>query len=317
MSYRHRLVSAVLAVVAVASCGGERPEAPDGTAAPARHAGHMPPAPAQLAGAEGPSRHLGPQGRVGQFVVHCSYSHSAADDPIVQLGRPGAAHRHDFYGATGLDFESTAEGLLDGETTCDKSVDTAAYWQPTLYDHEQIVEPLGISAYYRAAPGVDPVDVQAMPLGLELITGDQTSTVAQPGEATGWTCGSATSISDVPPDCPAGSPLHLILTFQDCWDGEHLGSEDHFSHAAYSDAGDCPRSHPVHLPQLTVSVTFPIWGPGHDLSLASGSILSAHGDFLNGWGPDGLEREVEQCIRRQAVCDLASNRGEEPLFSAS
>ena len=83
-------------------------------------------------------------------------------------------------------------------------------------------------------------------LGLALIAGDQTATTPQPGEATGWTCGSRSTLSDVPPTCPASAPLHLVLTFQDCWDGQYLDSEDHASHAAYSEAGECPASHPVH-----------------------------------------------------------------------
>jgi hypothetical protein len=313
---RRAAAVAVVAAVAVglSSCADGSSSASG--SAPVAHAGH-PAAPVQLAGAEGPSRHVGPQGRAGQFVVHCAYSHSAPDDPIVQPGRPGAAHRHDFYGADAVDAASTAGSLLAGGTTCDKTVDRAGYWQPALYDGEQVVEPLGISAYYRAAPGVDPASVQPMPLGLELIAGDQTATSPQPGDATGWTCGSSTDIDDAPPSCPSGAPLHLVLTFQDCWDGERVGSEDHVSHAAYSEHGSCPSSHPVHLPQLTVSVAFPIWGAGHDLTLASGSIYSAHGDFLNAWEPDGLAREVASCIHRQVVCDLASNRGEEPLFSAS
>ena len=312
-SSRPALATIAAVALFLSACSGE---ASTTAAERGSHTGHAA-ATAQLAGAAGPTRHLGPQGRAGQFVVHCTYSHSAPDDPIVQYGRPGAAHRHDFYGATGLDSESTAEGLLDGDTTCDKAVDKAGYWQPALYDAEAVMEPVGISAYYRAAPGVDPAAVEPMPLGLELIAGDQTATSPQPGEATGWTCGSSTVLDDRPPECPGSAPLHLVLTFQDCWDGEHLGSEDHASHAAYSADGRCPTSHPVHLPQLTVSITFPITGSGHDLSLASGSIYSAHGDFLNAWEPDGLAREVQSCIHRQVVCDLASNRGEEPLFSAS
>jgi hypothetical protein len=105
-----------------------------------------------------------------------------------------------------------------------------------------------------------------------------------------------------------------VLTFQDCWDGEHLDSEDHRSHAAYSADGECPETHPVHLPQLTMSVRFPISGDGHDLRLASGDVVTAHGDFLNAWDPEGLRREVEACIWRGVVCDLASNRQEEDLF---
>ena len=72
----------------------------------------------------------------------------------------------------------------------------------------------------------------------------------------------------------------------------------------------------MHVPQLTASIGFPISGTGHALSLASGSVYSAHGDFLNAWDPDGLRREVEACINRDVVCDLASNRAEEAPFFA-
>lgn len=263
-----------------------------------------------------PERWTGPQGRTGQFVVGCTFSHKGPNDPIVHFGMEGMSHQHDFYGATETDQDSTPEQLVEGDTTCDKKVDTAAYWQPALYDGDEEVEPLDIHAYYRAAPGVDPADVEPFPFGLALIAGDQTATKPQPGEATGWTCGSRTVLSDDPPTCPATAPLHLVLTFQDCWDGRYLDSEDHSSHAAYSKDGKCPASHPVHIPQLTTSIRFPIWGEGHDLRLASGNIYSAHGDFLNAWHEAGLQREIDGCIKRGVVCDLASNREEEDLFAS-
>lgn len=261
-----------------------------------------------------PTRYTGPQGRVGQFVVECAYSHSGNDDPIVSPGRPGGSHLHDFFGATGTDASSRPDHLVDGDTTCDKRGDTAAYWQPALYDHGRPVEPVSLYAYYRAAPGVDPNAVQAFPFGLELMAGDPDATAAPADEAAGWVCGSSTQLRTDLPDCPASAPLHLLLTFPDCWDGEHLRSPDHRSHAAYSTAGRCPDSHRVHVPQLTVSVDYQVYGTDHDLTLASGSTYSAHGDFLNAWDPAALEREVGNCIRRGAVCDLASNRAEEPLF---
>lgn len=204
---------------------------------------------------------------------------------------------------------------MASETTCDKTVDAAGYWHPTLYDHDEVVVPRKINAYYRAAPGIDPTTVQTMPVGLALIAGDQTATTPQAGEATGWTCGSRSELSDDPPECSASAPLHLVLTFQDCWDGEFLDSVDHQSHVTYSTDGACPDSHPVSIPQITTSIAFPISGPDHDLRLASGNIYSAHGDFWNAWRPDGLQREVAACIHRDAVCDLASNREEEALFT--
>lgn len=262
-----------------------------------------------------PARHTGPQGRVGQFVVRCEYSHSGTHDPIVHFGHEDRSHRHDFYGSAETDSIHTVDELLGTETTCNKRADTAAYWQPTLYDHGEVVVPTDLQAYYRAAPGIDPATVQTMPAGLALIAGEQTASDPQEGEATGWTCGARTRLSDDPPECPPSAPLHLVLTYQDCWDGEYLDSEDHQSHVTYSTDGACPDTHPVSIPQITTAITFPIHGPGHDLELASGNIYSVHGDFWNAWDPDGLEREIDACIRRGVVCDLASNREEDPLFT--
>ncbi len=262
-----------------------------------------------------PTRWTGPQGRTGQFVVGCRYTHSGAHDPIVHPGHEGRSHRHDFYGSEVTDSESDVRDLLDADTTCNKKVDTAAYWHPTVYDRGEVVVPTEVQAYYRAAPGIDPTTVVTMPVGLAMIAGDQTATEPQAGEATGWTCGSTSAISDDPPDCPPSAPLHLVLTFQDCWDGEYLDSVDHQSHVTYSTDGACPSTHPVSIPQITTSYKFPISGEGHELTLASGNIYSAHGDFWNAWDPAGLEREVRACINRGSVCDLASNREEEALFS--
>ena len=247
--------------------------------------------------------------------MHCGYSHSGQDDPIVHAGMTGMSHMHDFYGAESTDAHTTPESMLRDETTCDKVADTAAYWHPALYDHGKVVEPGRLSAYYRAAPGVDPAQVVSFPLGLAMIAGDQYATKPQVGEAAGWTCGVRTEVHVQPPECEQSAPLHLVLTFPDCWDGKYLDSEDHVSHVTYSADGKCPKGFGTHIPQLMMSVGFPISGPGHDLKLASGDIITAHGDFFNGWEPEGLEREIQACIRRGVVCDLASNREEEALFS--
>lgn len=260
-------------------------------------------------------RWTGPQGRTGQFVAKCTYSHTAMDDPIVHFGHPGRSHSHEFYGAADTDANSRSADLVDGATTCDKPADRAAYWHPTVYNHGERVEATTLAAYYRAAPGVNPKDVQPFPFGLAMLAGDQTATTPQPGEATGWTCGSRTTLSDEIPNCASTAPLHFVLTFPDCWDGRHLDSADHNSHVAYSADGACPDGYPVHIPQLTNSYGFSLYGPDLDITLASGSVYSLHGDFLDGWVPSGLAREVDNCVRRGVVCDLVSNRAEESLFS--
>ena len=261
-----------------------------------------------------PTRYTGPQGAVGQFVAKCLYSHSGADDPIVLPDHPGHSHRHDFFGATDTNAHSTASSLAAHGSTCDKPGDDAAYWQPSLYDHGVAVVPTEAHAYYRAAPGVNPQDVEPFPFGLVLIAGNPTALRPQAGDAAGWTCGVRTQLDKTPPACDKTAPLHLVLTFPDCWDGVHADLPGHRAQATYSAAGVCPASHPVHIPQLTLTVTFPIWGTGHDLRLSSGSIYSAHGDFLNAWNPNALAREIDHCLRNNVMCDVASDREQMPPF---
>jgi hypothetical protein len=109
----------------------------------------------------------------------------------------------------------------------------------------------------------------------------------------------------------------MLLTFPDCWDGRNIKSDDHHSHVTYSTGGECPAGHPVHVPQLTVSIKFPIVGSGHDLRLASGNVYSAHGDFINAWEPEGLRTEIESCIHRNVVCNLANNKTDDKLLTST
>src|SRR6187402_1145228 len=70
----------------------------------------------------------GPQGTKGQFVVECELDHLGSDDPIVHPGHVGMSHLHQFFGAVGVDANSSAGKLAIGHTTCDQHADTAAYW---------------------------------------------------------------------------------------------------------------------------------------------------------------------------------------------
>jgi hypothetical protein len=272
---------------------------------------------AEPAGAVAPTRHVGPQGGFGQFVVECDWSHSAPDDPIVHAGMPGMSHRHDFFGNTGTDSTSTPESLLGGDTTCQNQLDTAAYWAPSLLVGGEPVRPSGSTAYYRAAPGVDPTRVVAFPPGLMIVAGDMLADAEQPQpvDLAGWACGVSPRQHPTPPSCPASAPLRGVVTFPDCWDGEHLDAVDHRSHMANSRDGECPASHPVHVPQLTFAIDYPVTGADNALSLASGELEGLHSDFVNAWHQEELERKVELCLHRDAVCGLSSNRHEEPLFS--
>lgn len=247
----------------------------------------------------------GPQGGRGQFAVECTFARFLADDPIVFPGRPGASHLHQFFGAVGVTADSTYDQLVDGPTTCAQTADTASYWAPALLDAEgEPVEPLGAVAYYRVGPDVDPTAVEPYPAGLMLVAGDHTAIEPQPLSRVAWSCDVGGVRRASPPDCRAGDRLRLLVTFQDCWDGEHVRSpdpDDPSAHAAYSTAGTCPPSHPVPIPQLQLAVDFPALDPV-GLALASGSIYSGHADFWNAWDQARLEREVTTCLRRDLPC---------------
>jgi hypothetical protein len=176
-----------------------------------------------------------------------------------------------------------------------------------MLDGRQIV-PRSVTAYYRAAVGVDPSGVEAFPMGLMMIAGDQSAVEAQPLDVVGWSCGGSSTRYVDPPTCSADATLRLDLTFPDCWDGDRLDSPGHRRHVHYSFDGSCPPSHPVVMPQLTLSVNYPFSGDVTGLRLASGSPRTAHGDFLNAWEPVRLETEVALCIRGEVVCGISDGR---------
>jgi hypothetical protein len=253
----------------------------------------------------------GPQGLVPQFIVSCAYDHSAMDDPIVHPGFPGRSHRHDFFGNRTVDAFSTPDSLLGEPTSCERALDTASYWAPSLLDHGEPVAPLGLDAYYRPGPGIDPTSVQPYPHGLVMVSGDMAASEAQSTAFVGWACGIQGDPQVLPPTCHPDSPLRLKVVFPDCWDGQHLDSDDHKSHVAASVDGRCPSSHPVSIPQLTLSIGYPISGDGHELALASGSIITGHADFMNAWDEGELTRQVEQCLNRGLVCGVVSNKAQD------
>lgn len=250
---------------------------------------------------------LGPQGVTAQFVVECRFSHAGPHDPIVFPGQPGASHLHHFFGAETTDASSTPDSLRASDTSCQTGADTAAYWAPALFVDGEEVQPDHLNAYYRPGPGVPPESVQAHPADLAIIAGDHTATSPQPLNVVGWHCGASPVLASEPPECGPATPLALRVTFPDCWDGEHVDSDDHRSHMALSQDGRCPDDHPVPVAQLVLDIHYPVSGAA-TFALASGTVHSAHADFFNGWDQAALEREVAGCINRSLVCGVISNR---------
>ena len=238
-----------------------------------------------------------------KFRSGCRFTHRAPDDPIVHQGMSGMSHSHDFFANTSTDANSTLESLRAAPTQCRDRADTAAYWVPTLYSNGQAVTPLHSTAYYLTGRK-DHTKIQAFPSGLKVVAGNARATSAQSLRVTGWDCGTQGGVrsQSTVPTCSQPT-LRLRVTFPDCWNGVDLDSSDHASHLAYSDRGLCPSTHPVMVPQLMLLVRYPITG-GDRVTLASGSPITAHGDFFNAWNQLVLEAHVRDCINAGVDCTL-------------
>jgi Domain of unknown function (DUF1996) len=239
--------------------------------------------------------------RVAEFVADCPYSHRAPDDPIVFFRRPGASHKHDFFGNRTTRAASTTASLRRAGSTCTPRPDRSAYWVPTLYERGHPLRATRGTFYYlvdnRQASAVRPY-----PLGLRVVAGyAQGRRPGQPVVAE-WSCrGSGIPSSEWVLECPRGSLLEANVRFPDCWDGRRVDSADHRSHMAYSRARRCPPSHPVAVSQLKFKLTYPTrGGPGVTLSSGEGDTL--HGDFFNAWDPRALASRIRTCLHRVVKC---------------
>ncbi len=240
----------------------------------------------------------------GLFLNECRYSHSSSNDPIVHHGHPGESHLHDFFGSTVTDDDTTLADLQQAETLCQHHGDRSAYWAPALFRGETKIEPRGADTYYRAAPGVDPTEVEPFPPGFMAIAKSAQGREDPSYAIVGWGCGRNRTILSEAPECGDRKALTLHAIFPDCWDGAEVDSPDHVSHTAYSEDGTCPPTHPRHLLQLELVVRYDVWGPTDGLRLSSGEMETAHADFFNAWDEEKLGNELASCVAAGIVCGV-------------
>ena len=219
------------------------------------------------------------------FTVVCGFSHRNNDDPIRFPRQPGRSHNHTYIGNRNVTAVTTAETLRGGETTCDVGEDASTYWVPTVYVGAEAITPLaGLVYYTKHVSGT----LVAPPPGLKLVAGNPLAHHAQSKEIVSWSCG---GIDGSPrfamlPSCGPDDALELEVKFQNCWNGRSLDSGNHKRHVAYSKAGRCPSTHPVRMPTITLVLLYPPIGRG----VVSAGRWASHGDFINGWDQEALER---------------------------
>jgi hypothetical protein len=240
------------------------------------------------------------------FHVTCTQARIANDDPIVFPGRPGASHRHVFFGSRAVRAATSTAALRRAGTTCADRADTASYWAPSLEVHGRMRTGT-LTAYYQRA---GKPRAAAPPAGLRMIAGDMRSTAPQAMSVTSWQCtgiGRARSGRQqrTVPACGSGQALSAWIRFPDCWNGRALDSSDHRSHVAYSVRGRCPDSHPVGIMKLVVRITWPTRPSGPGVVRLGGGVLPAtgmHSDFWNAWDQRALGQLRWDCIVVARAC---------------
>jgi hypothetical protein len=295
---RHRVrLVAVLSALAALVVTASLTVIPNATAAPTP-AGAPPPA-----AAAGP---VTAAGAVAEFLAACPFSHRAPDDPIVAPGLPGGSHLHSFFGATSTNANTDLDSLLGGQSNCTPSVDLSAYWVPTLLVDGQPVEP-DLTTFYYLGEGIraDLIGgTQPLPLGLRIVAGNSTATGPDGSTTSRWSCLAAPEVQASKDfvTCPPGTKMESYLDFPQCWNGRDLDSADHKSHMAFPVDNACPASHPVAVPKLRQVLRYPVNGDPARFRLSSGGGFTMHGDFMNAWPAEEMERRVRDCIRPVVKC---------------
>ncbi|GAA6062956.1 hypothetical protein JCM10212_005346 [Sporobolomyces blumeae] len=255
-------------------------------------------------------------------------------DPLTNPGSV-SQHVHVIHGGSNFNLDMDFETARKGEcASCKVKQDMSNYWTPQLYFQWKngsftSVPGGGLLVYYlQRSHEDDEGEVLGFPEGMRMLAGNpyvrsynESSLMAK---AIGWNCLGGdqlgmeeTRIPTFPPvNCPNG--LRGEIMFPSCWDGENVDSANHISHMAYpfdNEAGPCPSSHPKRVVTIFYEIVWDVdhfeseWDNAMNTSqpfvLSTGDPLGYgyHGDFLNGWDVDVLQKAVTECTADSGVIE--------------
>jgi hypothetical protein len=254
------------------------------------------------------------------WVIKCPLSHTNMDDPIRFPGQPGAAHLHDFFGATTTDAFSTYASMTAGTTLCGTAADTAGYWVPALYRNAVKVNPAGSfngratrqQIYYREYPFSGTFTIEPFQPNFKMIQGYQHATSLADANLHGAKWGSEMywGCSNNSPDGKFTSPVNcstgiitLHIGFPSCWDGVMVdGDEIAAGHVVFPKSGACPAGFAHRLPRLIERFEWPVGTSSTGLTLSSGPLYTAHADFWNTWQQSRLVSLTTSCLNANIDC---------------
>ena len=234
-----------------------------------------------------------------RLAVSSYYTHTTADDPMFHFGEPGVGHLHDFFCNTSTDATSTYDSLMLTPDTCKQAGDKSAYWAPVHADLNNGVydrlEPVGkMIGYYEVTPGLPQRNITTFARGFRLVSRDG---AAGPGGVLYGCSGGAFKSS--PPDRCGNERLAVRYIGPSCWDGKTDAP------AAYNvvkaGAKACPKTHPVNVPRVFMTVKYRMPDPALTLRVSAGDgEWEGHGfdhfNMLNAWDQPTQGYKTRDCL---------------------
>lgn len=237
----------------------------------------------------------------GRFWVVCTYSNTAAVDPIMAFGQVPSPHTHDFFGNREVHARSTRKQLVGKPTTCQDEYDTAGYWEPEPFFGGRHVHASKLLAYYYGGP-----DTVVPPFGLKMVAGNPRARGPLPMSEIAWSCGNGDGTRSPRENHPyrclqtpgVVNPRGVtgIVIFPSCWDGRGLRPHD----VVYPYRKQCPSGTKL-IPQLQERYQFPFMD-GSRLSFVTGRYYTFHADFFQAWSDSKLSGLVKSCLRTSRDC---------------
>lgn len=153
-----------------------------------------------------------------------------------------------------------------------------------------------------------------------MIAGDKNATSPLPVWKVRYSCGNDHGVtspaSNIPYDCDPGQPTSkgnfsaangfdgtvVSIFFPACWNGViPATTQGAAPSVVYYVGPSCPSTHPKKLVRLSERIHLGVFDTRDDtggvrLSYSSGSYMTVHVDFMNGWAPGVLAGLVQTCL---------------------